>query len=159
VALMRAVVALACGTLFGTGLTLAGMTDPARIIGFLDITGDWDPSLVFVMSSALAVALPVFQWALRCQARPMLAPRQYLPEHTEIDRELVVGALLFGAGWGIAGLCPGPAIAGLGSGRPEIFAFVLAMAAGVGVRALHAARREDCRSQAPCAARSRPPND
>jgi uncharacterized membrane protein YedE/YeeE len=146
---MRAVVALACGTLFGAGLTLAGMTDPARVIGFLDITGDWDPSLAFVMAGALAVALPMFQWALRRQARPVLAPRQYLPERTEIDRDLVVGALLFGVGWGIAGLCPGPAIAGLGSGQPELFAFVLAMAAGVGVRVLHAARRvrrEDCRS-------------
>ncbi|MBY4597432.1 YeeE/YedE family protein [bacterium BD-1] len=146
---MRAVVALACGTLFGAGLTLAGMTDPARVIGFLDVAGAWDPSLAVVMASALAVALPMFQWALRRQARPVLAPRRYLPERTEIDRDLVVGALLFGAGWGIAGLCPGPAIAGLGSGRPELFAFVLAMAAGVGVRALHAARtarRDDCRS-------------
>lgn len=146
---MRAVVALACGTLFGAGLTLAGMTDPARVIGFLDVTGAWDPSLAVVMASALVVALPMFQWALRRQPRPALAPRHYLPERKDIDRDLVVGALLFGAGWGIAGLCPGPAIAGLGSGRPELFAFVLAMAAGVGVRALHAARtalRDDCRS-------------
>ena len=146
---MRAGLALACGTLFGAGLTLAGMTDPARVIGFLDVAGAWDPSLAVVMASALCVALPMFQWAMRRQSRPVLAPRHYLPERTAVDRDLVVGALLFGTGWGIAGLCPGPAIAGLGSGRPEIFAFVLAMAAGVAVRALHAARRaqrEDCRS-------------
>lgn len=146
---MRSGLALVCGTLFGAGLTLAGMTDPTRVIGFLDVGGHWDPSLAVVMASALVVALPMFQWAMRRQSRPVLAPRHYLPERTEIDRDLVVGALLFGLGWGIAGLCPGPAIAGLGSGRPEIFAFVLAMAAGVGVRALHAARwarRDDCRS-------------
>lgn len=146
---MRAGVALLCGTLFGAGLTLAGMTDPARVIGFLDMGGNWDPSLAIVMASAITVALPMFQWAVRKQPRPLLAARYYLPERTAIDRDLAIGAVLFGLGWGIAGLCPGPAIAGLGSGRPEIFAFVLAMAAGVGVRAMHAARmsyRQDCRS-------------
>lgn len=146
---MRSGLALVCGTLFGAGLTLAGMTDPTRVIGFLDVGGHWDPSLAVVMASALVVALPMFQWAMRRQSQPLLAPRHYLPERTDIDLDLIVGALLFGLGWGIAGLCPGPASAGLGSGRPEIFAFVLAMAAGVGVRALHAARwarRDDCRS-------------
>jgi uncharacterized membrane protein YedE/YeeE len=132
---MKPLVALACGTLFGAGLTVAGMTDPARVIGFLDVSGAWDPTLVVVMASALCISLPAFQWAQR-HPQPLLDRRFFLPERTRIDRDLVFGSSLFGVGWGVAGLCPGPAIAGIASGRPEVIAFVAAMGFGMVLRSL-----------------------
>lgn len=147
---MRPLVSLVCGTLFGGGLALSGMTDPARVLGFLDVLGAWDPALLLVMAGALAVALPAFQW-LRRHPRPMLDEQFFLPERTRIDRELLLGALLFGIGWGIGGWCPGPAIAGLGSGQGEVLVFVGAMAAGMALRSWRVRRSvspgiSECRS-------------
>jgi len=145
---MRPIVALVSGTVFGAGLTLSGMTDPARVRGFLDVMGEWDPTLILVMASALLISLPAYQWARR-QRRPWLDFQYFLPERTRIDRELLTGAALFGIGWGIAGFCPGPAIAALGSGDPQILTFVLAMVVGMALRHFHDWLRpgtEDCRT-------------
>lgn len=131
---MRAWAALACGAMFGAGLTLAGMTNPERVLGFLDVLGAWDPTLALVMLSALVVSLPIFQWALRRSPKPVLDYRYHPPERTEIDRELLLGSVVFGVGWGMVGLCPGPAIAGLASGASGFAVFVLAMMSGI---ALH----------------------
>jgi hypothetical protein len=143
---VKPLVALACGALFGAGLTVSGMTNPARVIGFLDVFGAWDPSLMFVMASALCISVPAFQWALR-RKHPLLEARFSLPTRTHLDRDLVIGAVLFGVGWGIAGLCPGPAIAGLASGMPQLVVFVAAMALGMALRHaqlhLRAPRDED----------------
>ncbi len=137
---MRPLVALGCGTLFGAGLTYAGMTDPARVLGFLDVFGDWDPALALVMAGALLVSLPAFQWARR-HPRPLLDIQFFLPERFRIDADLVLGAGLFGIGWGIAGLCPGPALAGLASGMPELLLFVAAMATGMSLRSWRVRQR------------------
>jgi uncharacterized membrane protein YedE/YeeE len=106
------------------------MINPAKVLGFLDVLGAWDPTLLCVMGGALAVTFPAFGWVLK-QPRPLLAQRFYLPTRRDIDARLVSGALLFGVGWGLAGLCPGPAIAGLASGRGDIEIFVIAMLAGM----------------------------
>lgn len=118
------------GVLFGMGLVLGGMTDPAKVIGFLDLAGRWDPSLAFVMGGALCVTFPTFQ-LLRSTARPLYETRFFLPTRQDVDRSLLGGAVLFGVGWGIAGLCPGPAVANLAFGAPEVLAFVAAMVAGM----------------------------
>lgn len=132
--------ALACGTLFGAGLTYAGMTDPARVLGFLDVFGTWDPALAVVMAGALLVSLPAFQWARR-HPRPLLDRQFFLPERFRVDADLMLGAALFGVGWGIAGLCPGPALASLASGIPEIVMFVAAMAMGMSLRSWRVRQR------------------
>ena len=117
------------GTLFGFGLAVSEMIDPARVIGFLDVAGRWDPTLLFVMGGALAVTLPGFPLILR-RARPLLADFFALPTKTKLDGSLIAGAIIFGAGWGIAGFCPGPALAALASGSPSVALFVAAMIAG-----------------------------
>lgn len=130
-ALQRFVVALLAGALFGFGLSLSGMLDPARVLGFLDFaSGHWDPSLAFVLGGAVLVAVPgvMLQRHLR---RPLLDDSFHLPEKTEIDRRLVAGSALFGAGWGLAGFCPGPAVSALSLGLAPVFLFVAAMAAGM----------------------------
>ncbi len=121
--------ALLAGILFGLGLSVSEMINPARVIGFLDIAGAWDPTLAFVMGGALAVTLPAFAAILR-QPRPWLVERFFLPTRRELDYPLVLGAVLFGIGWGLGGLCPGPALAAMASGSPAVFLFVLAMVAG-----------------------------
>ena len=124
-------VTLLAGALFGFGLSLSGMLDPARVIGFLDVaSGQWDPSLMFVLGGAVMVAIPgvVLQ---RRMARPVLEERFHLPESTAIDRRLLTGAALFGVGWGVAGFCPGPAVAALSMGLAPVFVFVGAMVAGM----------------------------
>lgn len=136
---MRAsLIALAAGLLFGIGLAVSGMFDPAKVLGFLDIaaigSGRWDPSLAFVMAGGLAVALPVFQYAKR-RIAPMAAPQFQAPTARAVDRRLMLGALIFGLGWGLVGYCPGPALAALAFGATGTILFVLAMAAGM---ALHA---------------------
>ena len=128
-----AIVALLAGLLFGAGLALGGMTDPGKVIAFLDIAGNWDPSLAFVMGSALLITFPVFWWVRRSQ-RPLLAERFQLPTRSDIDQPLLIGAALFGIGWGIAGLCPGPAIANLSAGSPQVLLFVATMVAGMWLR-------------------------
>lgn len=130
---MKAVLALVAGTLFGAGLVVGGMTDPAKVVGFLDLAGAWDPSLAFVMGAALCVTLPTFQW-LKGRSRPLLDERFYLPTRRDLDPQLIGGAVLFGVGWGLAGLCPGPAIANLWTGNPQVLAFVVAMIAGMWLR-------------------------
>jgi uncharacterized protein len=122
-------IAFAGGALFSLGLAMSGMTDPAKVIGFLDVTGDWDPTLLFVMGGAVTVFMIAWRTARRLQA-PAFAPAfPQLPER--IDRRLVVGSLLFGAGWGLAGYCPGPALVSLGAGVEQAAVFVLAMIAGM----------------------------
>lgn len=124
---------LVAGALFGGGLALGGMTDPVRVRGFLDIFGTWDPTLAFVMAGA--VATMAVAWRLRPRlAHPLFAEQFSLPDRTALDRRLVAGAGLFGIGWGLAGLCPGPALASLALAPLDVAPFVGAMLAGM---ALH----------------------
>ena len=118
------------GAVFGLGLAISEMVNPRRVIGFLDVAGRWDPTLAFVMAGALAVSLPGFALALRRPA-PLCGHAFHLPTRMKIDRPLLLGAAIFGIGWGISGLCPGPALAALVSGKPESLLFVAAMAAGL----------------------------
>lgn len=121
--------ALGSGTLFGVGLAWSGMTNPGRVTGFLDVAGAWDPTLALVMIAGLAVATPAFRLILG-RPRPLLDERFRLPTKTALDRPLLAGAAVFGVGWGLAGLCPGPALAGLVTGSPLVLLFVVAMIAG-----------------------------
>lgn len=127
----RTVSALLIGMLFGAGLAVSGMMNPAKVLGFLDIAGDWDPTLAFVMGGALMVALPATLYARR-RPRPVLAERFDLPSKRAIDLPLIAGSALFGLGWGLAGFCPGPALAALSTGFWQVGLFVLAMLAGMG---------------------------
>lgn len=126
--MMQLFSALAAGILFGLGLSISEMVKPARVIGFLDIAGSWDATLLFVMTGALAVTLPSYAVILRF--RPVLESNFHLPTKRAIDRPLIVGAALFGIGWGIGGFCPGPALASLASGSPRVILFVVAMVVG-----------------------------
>jgi uncharacterized membrane protein YedE/YeeE len=120
----------AVGLIFGIGLIVSGMTDPGKVIGFLDLFGAWDPSLALVMGGAIGVG--VFAFALaRKRSTTFLGSALHLPTSRDIDKRLLVGSLLFGAGWGLAGFCPGPAIVSAGSGQPKAVVFVLAMLAGM----------------------------
>jgi len=116
--------------IFGLGLLISGMANPQKVLGFLDITGLWDPSLILVMAGAILAALLPFQWA-KNQSRSLLGQTMQLPDKTQIDRPLIVGSLLFGIGWGLAGICPGPAIVLLGLKQINAIYFVLAMLAGM----------------------------
>ena len=132
---MQIAIALIAGLLFGIGLTLGQMVDPAKVLAFLDIggiaNGTWDPSLAFVMGGALIVNAP-FYWYTRRRGRPLVADTLNVPMATAtMDRRLMAGAALFGAGWGLAGYCPGPALAGLTLGAPETLGFVVAMLSGM----------------------------
>lgn len=126
---MKPISALIAGLLFGFGLAVSGMMNPAKVIGFLDLGGRWDPTLAFVMAGGLLVNLPAY-WLSRRRARPLFDERFFLPTLKDIDARLLLGAAAFGIGWGLAGLCPGPALALLGQGGLPIFLFVAAMAAG-----------------------------
>jgi len=128
--LLRNLAALAAGLLFGLGLIISGMADPAKVLGFLDLAGQWDPSLALVMGGAIAIGLPAFTLA-RKRHRTLLGEPMQLPTARTIDRRLVLGSLLFGIGWGIAGICPGPALVLLGMASGKGLAFVLAMLAGM----------------------------
>ena len=128
----QSIIALAAGTLFGAGLALSGMADPQRVQAFLDLGGAWDPTLAFVMAGAVLVML--IAWALqRRLAKPLAVSRFDLPDTRRIDAKLALGALLFGAGWGIGGLCPGPALADLAIAPDRAALFVAAMLAGMAV--------------------------
>ncbi len=133
---MRVVlVALLSGILFGLGLAISGMVNPAKVVGFLDLFGAWDPTLAFVMGGALLVTIPAFRLVLR-QPRPLFDMQFRVPARTDIDGRLVGGAVLFGVGWGLAGLCPGPAITALVTGILPVFGFVAAMVAGAALHRL-----------------------
>src|SRR5450631_1728633 len=127
---MLMIASLLCGLVFGAGLLISGMVQPTKVLAFLDIFGAWDPSLAVVMIGALAVSTPGFMLAKR-RARPILAPECFWPTKTGLDRSLVVGSTLFGIGWGLVGLCPGPALESLATLSPGVLAFVIAMAAGM----------------------------
>lgn len=121
---------LVSGTLFGSGLALSGMTNPERVRGFLDIFGRWDPTLAFVMVGA--VMIMAIAWRIqRRMAKPVLAQRFSLPDRRDLDGKLIAGSALFGVGWGIAGLCPGPAIASLALKPAAVLPFIVAMLAGM----------------------------
>lgn len=138
---MKMLIALLGGLLFGLGLALSNMMDPAKVLNFLDLTGQWDPSLMLVMGGAIAVTLPGFYLILK-RPYPLFEKKFYLPGSNAIDRNLVVGAALFGLGWALAGLCPGPAVAGLASAKGDIIAFVIAMLAGYRLMAMMQARSD-----------------
>ena len=129
---MQTLIAFIVGLVFGLGLILAGMTNPAKVQGFLDLAGNWDPSLAFVMGGAILVGALGFR-AARGRERALLGTPMRLPTATAIDRRLLLGALAFGIGWGLAGFCPGPALASLASGRSEPLIFAGAMLAGMGL--------------------------
>lgn len=129
---MQVLMAFIVGLVFGIGLIVAGMTDPAKVQGFLDLAGQWDPSLALVMGGAILVGMLVFPFAAK-RERALLGDIMRLPTATRIDRRLVLGGLAFGAGWGLAGFCPGPALAALASGRAEVLLFTGAMLAGMGM--------------------------
>jgi uncharacterized membrane protein YedE/YeeE len=137
---MRTITAFVAGLVFGLGLLLSGMADPAKVLGFLDLAGAWDPSLMFVMGGAVGVGAVAFA-AARRRTRSLLGEPMQLPTSTGVDRRLVAGALLFGAGWGLAGFCPGPALVALGLGEAKAVVFVAAMLAGMGLFAFVERRR------------------
>lgn len=129
---MKTLTALLAGLVFGLGLIVSGMADPAKVLGFLDLAGRWDPSLALVMAGAIAVGAIAFGLAGRRETTLLGEPMR-LPPTRPIDTRLVFGSVLFGIGWGVAGLCPGPALVGLGMGLGPAAVFVAAMLAGMGV--------------------------
>ena len=142
---MNALSAFAAGLVFGIGLILSGMTDPGKVIGFLDLAGRWDPSLAFVMGGAIVVGTFAFALAGR-RGRTFLGGALQLPARRDIDARLVSGSVVFGIGWGLAGFCPGPALVALGAGIDQAALFVAAMLAGMVIydaaeRLIHAPRR------------------
>jgi uncharacterized membrane protein YedE/YeeE len=127
--LKQGLVALTSGAVFGVGLLLSGMTDPKYILSFLDVLGDWNPRLLFVMGGAIVVHAPLVAWVRR-RGTPLLAARLLIPTRRDIDAALVVGAAMFGVGWGISGFCPGPSLVALPSARPGVVVFVAALVIG-----------------------------
>jgi uncharacterized protein len=131
---MRVLIQFAIGMIFGLGLLVSGMSDPAKVLNFLDLggigAGTWDPSLAFVMVGAVAVTLIGYRFVLK-RSRPLLAEQFHLPDRNDVDLRVVVGPAIFGVGWGLAGFCPGPALTALGFGAPPAFLFVAAMLAGM----------------------------
>ena len=129
-----------CGLIFGVGLIISGMANPEKVLGFLDLAGKWDPSLAFVMAGAILVGFFAFLYAKR-RKTTLLGKELKLPTAKHIDRRLVLGSILFGAGWGLAGFCPGPALVALGTGLPKAIVFIVAMLAGMGLFELIERRR------------------
>jgi uncharacterized membrane protein YedE/YeeE len=126
----RTLLALALGVLFGVGLLVSQMSNPAKIIGFLDATGAWDPSLAFVMAGAVTVFGLAYRLSLRRQT-PLLEAKFHVPERRRVDAPLLLGAGIFGTGWGLAGFCPGPAVVAAAFGDARVWVFIAAMAAGI----------------------------
>jgi uncharacterized membrane protein YedE/YeeE len=118
------------GIVFAIGLGISGMTRPVKVIGFLDFFGAWDASLAFVMIGAIAVYFVAYRWSKGMRS-PLLAPDFSVPKRSDLDAKLILGAAIFGAGWGLGGFCPGPALTSLASGAPAVLIFVAAMAAGM----------------------------
>ncbi|WP_413662618.1 DUF6691 family protein [Microbulbifer sp. CNSA002] len=132
--------ALLAGLTFGLGLLLSGMANPEKVIGFLDLAGAWDPSLGLVMFGAIVVGLPLFHF-IRRRGQSIWKQPLHLPASNQVDRRLVLGSLLFGAGWGLAGFCPGPAIVATGAGQLKAVIFMLAMLTGMGIFQLFGIKR------------------
>ena len=132
---MRLLSAFGAGLIFGIGLIVSGMTDPGKVIGFLDIAGNWDPSLAFVMGGAILVGVFAFAVARR-RTQSFLGGAMQLPDRRDVDARLVAGSALFGIGWGLAGFCPGPALVSLASGQEKAALFVAAMLAGMAIHAV-----------------------
>ena len=128
--MLTRVVAIFSGFLFGLGMMVSGMVDPARVIGFLDFAGQWDPSLAFVMGGAIMVFMPAYFLIVRKMAEPVCDTDFRLSKKQTIDGRLITGSVLFGLGWGIAGICPGPAITSLSGANPSIVLFVASMVLG-----------------------------
>lgn len=122
---------LAAGLLFAVGLVVSGMTQPSKVIAFLDFTGNWDPSLAFVMVGAIGVYVLVHRGLVLRRERPVYAQRFFIPTATAIDARLILGAIIFGAGWGLSGFCPGPALVAFGAGTSAALWFVPAALAGM----------------------------
>ena len=127
---MQRMIEFIVGLLFGLGLLISGMTDPGKVLGFLDLAGTWDPSLAFVMGGGVMVGLLGFGLAKK-KTTSLSGQAFHWPDMTQIDRPLVLGSLMFGAGWGLAGFCPGPALVAMASGNDKALVFVLAMLAGM----------------------------
>lgn len=142
---MRVMVSYLIGLIFGTGIALSGMANPAKVLNFFDIAGNWDPSLIFVMGGALVTTFIGYRIVLG-RTEPVLAEAFQVPVNRSIDARLLGGAAVFGAGWGIAGFCPGGALPALGTGRWEVFAFTAAMIAGIYLAKLLQSRGGDTRS-------------
>jgi hypothetical protein len=129
--IMGIIVGMFSGVLFGSGMIISNMVDPVKVIGFLDITGNWDPSLAFVMAGALAVFIPFYHLLIKKRSCAISGDKFSWTSNTKVDSTLISGAIIFGAGWGLAGFCPGPAVANVGSGSNIILAFILSMIVGM----------------------------
>jgi uncharacterized protein len=127
---MDKLIAVVSGILFGAGVTISGMVNPMKVLNFLDIAGTWDPSLAFVMAGGLVVTLIGYQLIFK-RSEPLFASSFKLPTIRRVDAKLILGSACFGLGWGLSGLCPGPAIASIAFGRSETYLFLVAMAAGM----------------------------
>ncbi len=127
--MVRTIASLVCGLVFGFGLLISGMTDPLKVLGVLNVLGPWNPTLVFVMAGAVGVSAAGYA-AARFRGAPLLAERSLWPTLKDIDARLIGGAVLFGIGWGLAGICPGPALVNLGTLSPQVAVFVVAMVLG-----------------------------
>ena len=136
---------LFAGAVFGLGLAVSQMANPEKVLAFLDVFGDWDPSLLFTMGSAVLVTLAGYRWVL--QRGPVFEGELHLPTNTQIDRQLLTGAAIFGVGWGMAGYCPGPAVTGIASGMAEPFIVIAAMLAGTQFERLWLVRHPEASDQ------------
>ncbi|GLR74746.1 YeeE/YedE family protein [Aliivibrio sifiae] len=131
--LLFRIASLFAGLLFGIGMVTSGMADPQKVTSFLDITGEWDPSLMFVMGGALLIFMPAYFLLIKPKDKPINAEEFCLSTNKKIDKRLVIGAAIFGLGWGIAGVCPGPAVSSLALGNMDVMVFFIAMMAGLGI--------------------------
>lgn len=128
---MQNFIALLCGLVFGIGLTIGQMVDPNKVLNFLDVAGSWDPSLALVMAAGLVSYFIGYQLLVKKSKQPLLANNYDIPKATNVDKKLVIGAIIFGIGWGIAGICPGPAIANLSAMNNKILVFIAMMVLGI----------------------------
>lgn len=138
--MLASITALLSGLVFGLGLLLSGMGNPAKVQNFLDFSGQWDPSLALVMGGAIAIGLLAFTWA-KTRSKALLGDLMQLPASQSIDKRLITGSAMFGVGWGLAGFCPGPALMNLATLQPEIWLFVAAMLVGMLAQHIWAAQR------------------